>query len=85
MSGHQKTFERAMNLGHSAAWDQNWEQAAGFYRQALEEFPEHPMALTSLALALFEEQLFDESLKLYLQASQIIPEEIGRASCRERV
>ncbi|KPL85668.1 tetratricopeptide repeat protein [Levilinea saccharolytica] len=75
MSGNQKTFERAMNLGHSAAWDQNWEQAAGFYRQALEEFPEHPMALTSLALALFEEQLFDESLKLYLQASQIIPED----------
>ena len=31
-----------MNLGHSAAWDQQWDRAAAYYRQALAEFPDNP-------------------------------------------
>ena len=51
MAGRQDEFQEAMNQGHSAAWDQNWDRAAVFYRQALEEFPEHPQALTNLGVS----------------------------------
>ncbi len=62
-----------MSEGHSAAWDQQWERAAGAYRQALEEIPSHPKALSSLGLALFELQDYDEALKVYQQAAQAAP------------
>jgi tetratricopeptide (TPR) repeat protein len=60
-----------MNQGHSAAWDQKWEKAAGFYRQALELAPDNPMTLISYGLALFELQSYDEALGLYEKASEI--------------
>jgi hypothetical protein len=28
-----------MNQGHSAAWDQEWDEAASLYRSAVNEFP----------------------------------------------
>jgi len=73
MSGNEEQFQKAMNKGHSAAWDQNWADAAAFYQQALDEFPDHPKALTSLALALYEMQDFDGALKQYRRASQVTP------------
>lgn len=73
MSGNQEAFQKAMNQGHSAAWDQAWNQAAGFYRVALDEIPDHPTALTSLALALFEMQDFEAAAKYYLRAAQVTP------------
>ena len=39
-------FQTLMNQGHSAAWDQDWDKASEFYRQALEEIPDHPMAVS---------------------------------------
>lgn len=75
MSGREDVFQKMMNQGHSAAWDQAWERAAGFYRQALEEFPDRPQALTSLGLALFEMQDFEESLRYYALAAKAQPEE----------
>lgn len=60
-----------MNQGHSAAWDQKWEKAAGFYRQALELSPDNSMALTSYGLALFALQDYDEALGLYERAAQV--------------
>ncbi len=73
MSGDQEAFQKAMNQGHSAAWDQSWNQAAGFYRVALDEFPDHPAALTSLALALYEMQDFETAARYYLRAAQASP------------
>jgi tetratricopeptide (TPR) repeat protein len=73
MSGNQERFQQAMNQGHSAAWDQAWDKAASFYQQALVEFPDHPKALTSLALALYELHEYDEALKNYQRAAQISP------------
>lgn len=70
MSGNQEAFQKAINLGHSAAWDQQWEQAAAYYRKALAELPGNPAALTSLGLALFELQRFDEALQIYRQSAQ---------------
>ncbi len=64
-----------MNKGHSAAWDQNWSQAAGLYRQAIDEFPNHPMALNSLGLALFEMKDYEQALQCYEQAARYAPDD----------
>ena len=73
MSGDQQTFQNAMNQGHSAAWDQDWEKACSYYHIAIDEFPENTSALTSLALALYEIQNYPESLKYYLRITQLSP------------
>lgn len=75
MAGRQEIFQEAMNKGHSAAWDQQWDLAARYYRQALEEFPNHPTALSSLGMAMFEQKDFQEALKIYTKASQTSPED----------
>ncbi len=62
-----------MNQGHSAAWDQDWQKAAEFYATALAEFPEHPLALSSLGLAYFELQEFERSLECYQHAARVAP------------
>ncbi len=73
MTGRQDVFQQALNQGHSAAWDQMWDRAAIFYRQALEEFPDHPQALTNLGLALYELQRYEESLTYYRHAARVSP------------
>lgn len=71
MSGNQQVFQNAMNQGHSAAWDQDWHKAISYYRVAIDEFPENSIALTSLALALFELQRYSELLDFYSRAAKI--------------
>lgn len=73
MPGNEQLFQQAMNQGHSAAWDQEWIAAADFYRQALQELPEHPKALTSLALALYQLENYEEALQAYQQAAKASP------------
>jgi tetratricopeptide (TPR) repeat protein len=75
MSELETRYQEAINQGHSAAWDQEWERAASFYRQAITDKPEDPYALTSLALALFELQDFEESLKYYLRVVELSPKD----------
>jgi tetratricopeptide (TPR) repeat protein len=73
MSGNQEAFHTAMNQGHSAAWDQNWPEAVSFYRKALDEFPNDPMALISIGLAFLEMKDFESALTQYQKASAISP------------
>ncbi len=73
MPGREDLFRKAMSAGHSAAWDQNWEKAAEYYRKALEEFPDDPKALASLGLALYELQKYEDALKAYQRAAQVTP------------
>ena len=75
MLGNEQDFQQAMNQGHSAAWDQDWAEAADFYKQALDEFPDHPKALTSLALALYQLQEYKSSLNYYQQATKVSPQD----------
>lgn len=75
MGDSQRAFQQAMNLGHSAAWDQQWERAAEYYRQALRHNPQSPQALSSLGLALIELQRFEEALQCYQQAARFSPED----------
>jgi len=73
MSGDLQAFHTAMNQGHSAAWDQKWTDAANFYRQALEEYPNDPMALLSLGLSFLEMEDYEGALTQYQKVSSISP------------
>lgn len=75
MPGREDIFQKHMNEGHSAAWDQEWSKAASAYRAALQEMPDHPKALNSLGLALFQQGSFDEALQIYKRVAQITPQD----------
>jgi len=75
MAGRQDKFQQSMNQGHSAAWDQLWDRAAAFYRQALEEIPDSPQALANLGLALIELQEYDQALDAYKNAAKVSPDD----------
>ncbi len=73
MAGREDIFQKEMNRGHSAAWDQLWDKAAVAYRAALTEMPDNPKALSSLALALYQLQEFEEALQTYRRLAQVAP------------
>ncbi len=73
MTGQEDVFQKAMSEGHSAAWDQDWEKAVDSYQKALAEFPDNAKALTSLGLALYQLNQFDDALKAYIHAAQVSP------------
>src|SRR5260370_34971791 len=75
MPGREEVYQKAMNEGHSAAWDQDWKKAACAYRRALQEFPDQPKALNSLGLALYQLGEFDESLRTYQRVSELSPDD----------
>ncbi|KAA0246549.1 MAG: tetratricopeptide repeat protein, partial [Chlorobiota bacterium] len=75
MPGRDEIFQKSMNEGHSAAWDQEWSKAAAAYRRALEEFPDHPKALNSLGQALHQLNQVDEALQIYLRAVKVSPDD----------
>jgi len=73
MPGSEEVFQKAMNQGHSYAWDQEWQKAVNSYRKALEEKTDSPKALSSLGLALLQSQQFDEALQIYQRVAQVSP------------
>jgi tetratricopeptide (TPR) repeat protein len=75
MTERQAVFEESMRLGHSAAWDLEWDRAIEYYRKALSLNPDHPGALTSLGLALLESEQYEEALKVYEHAGKLSPED----------
>lgn len=75
MTGRQDLFDESMRLGHSAAWDLQWDRAIQFYRKALAEFPDNPSALSSLGLALLETGDLKESLSTYRRAAKAAPDD----------
>ncbi|KAF0110668.1 MAG: hypothetical protein FD147_1525 [Chloroflexi bacterium] len=75
MSAESAQFQTLMSQGHASAWDQDWEKAVDAYRLALQESPDHPMALASLGLAHYQLRQFDEALRLYQRCSAITPDD----------
>ena len=75
MNDNRGSVEQLISRGHSAAWDQNWSDAASYYQQALETDPDNLKALTSLGLALFEMKEYRDSLAYYQQAAETDPED----------
>src|SRR6266487_4028739 len=73
MPGREDIFQKSMNEGHSAAWDQEWGKAAAAYRKALQELPDNPKALNSLGLALYQQGNFEEALQIYKRVAHITP------------
>src|SRR6266849_9202307 len=73
MIGRREVFDQAMRLGHSAAWDQQWDRAIALYREALAEFPDEPLALSSLGFALLQADKLDIALQLYQRAAALSP------------
>jgi len=64
-----------MNEGHSAAWDREWDKASAAYRRALQEFPDHPKALNSLGLALYQLNNIEEALQIYMSVAKHSPDD----------
>ena len=75
MPGQEDVFQKALNDGHSAAWDQMWDKAAVCYQRALDEFPDNPKALNSLALAQFQLQQYEAALETYRRVIKVSPDD----------
>ncbi|HLY28323.1 MAG TPA: tetratricopeptide repeat protein [Aggregatilineales bacterium] len=75
MAGNRQIYEQAMNDGHSAAWDQEWDKAIAAYARAIQELPEDPAAHNSLGLALLNAKRFDDALKVYNRAHTLSPDD----------
>lgn len=75
MSNESALFQTLMNQGHTAAWDQDWEEAAEKYRQALAEIPDHISALASLGLANFQLKKYDDAMRSYQRCSALTPDD----------
>lgn len=71
----QETYEEAMNTGHAAAWDQNWEKAIGAYMMAVRAKPNDPAAHNSLGLALLQARRLQDALKIYERAHTLDPDD----------
>ncbi len=75
MPGREDIFQKAMNDGHSAAWDREWDKACASYRRALEELPDNPKALNSLGLALYQLGNIEEALQIYMNVAKHSPDD----------
>ncbi|MBM4423394.1 MAG: tetratricopeptide repeat protein [Chloroflexi bacterium] len=75
MAGNREIYERALNDGNSAAWDQQWDKAIAAYGRALDEFPDDSSVMSSLGLALLAKNRHDEALMVYRRAAQLNPED----------
>ncbi|MGC1375172.1 MAG: tetratricopeptide repeat protein [Anaerolineales bacterium] len=75
MAGREDVYQKAMNEGHSAAWDQTWDVAVLAYQKAIDEFPDNAKALNSLALAQYQLQRYSDALKTYIRVARVSPED----------
>jgi tetratricopeptide (TPR) repeat protein len=75
MPGNRQLYEQAMNVGHTAAWDQQWERAIAAYGRAVQEMPDDPAAHNSLGLALLQARRLEDALKVYTRAHQLAPDD----------
>ncbi len=71
MTERTQELQNLLSKGNSAAWDQNWGDAASYYQQALEIDPENFKAISNIGLAYFEMRDFAASLKSYSTAVAI--------------
>ncbi len=75
MAANQESYNKAMEMGHSAAWEQNWQEAVRCYRLALNAAPNDAAALSNLGLALNELQDYTSAVQCYINALQTTPDD----------
>ena len=73
MTEPREAFDTGHAPGHSAAWDQKWDQAMGAYWRLLKLVPNEPNALTSLGFALLQMDRLDDALRCYQRAACLNP------------
>lgn len=71
MTERTQELQNLLSKGNSAAWDQNWGDAASYYQQVLEIDPKNFKAISNIGLAYFEMHDFAASLKSYSAAVTI--------------
>lgn len=75
MNIEEGNVQRILKKGHAALWDHDWGGAVQAYTEALQEFPDHPVGLSSLGLALFHQRKYSESLRIFQQLAQQQPDD----------
>lgn len=75
MDEREQRYQEAMNQGHSAAWDQKWDQAAEYYRKAVKMGPRQVQAINNLGLAYFQLHQYNEAEVCYKQAARLTPDD----------
>ena len=75
MNIEEGQVQNILNKGHTALWDHDWDSAVQAYNEALQEFPDHPVGLSSLGLALFHKKRYSESLQIFQQLARQLPED----------
>lgn len=75
MDERNQKLQDLLSKGNSAAWDKNWNNAAGYYQQALDIDPGNFKALTNLGLANYEMREYREALDAYGKAVEINPDD----------
>jgi len=73
MPGNEELYQKEMEVGNEAAWDQDWVLAANAYGRALQEFPDDPEAHLSLGFSLLQAERLNEALRVYKRAYQLAP------------
>ena len=63
MTEQIQELQGLLSKGNSAAWDQNWNDAASYFQQALDIDPENFKALTNMGLAYYEMREYKEALE----------------------
>lgn len=75
MAGSRETYNEAMNEGHNAAWDEQWERATRSYTRAVQEMPDVAEGYNALGYALLMTARFQDALKVYVRAAQLTPDD----------
>lgn len=75
MPGDRNAYQKYMEAGDNAAWDQDWSSAIKAYTQAAREIPEDPDAHNNLGLVLLRAGRLEESLRVYTRAHQLAPDD----------
>ncbi len=75
MEEREQRYQEAMNLGHSAAWDQKWDLAAEYYKKAVKLGPRQVQAINNLGLAYFQLHQYKEAEVCYKQAAKFNPDD----------
>ena len=70
-------YEDLMNVGHAAAWDEDWPRAIQAYSMAIKARPDIPTAYNSLGLSLIRIRppRLEDALQVYQKAHELDPDD----------
>lgn len=75
MPGNREAFQEYIELGHSFAWDQEWDKAVSAYARALQESPSDPDPYKYLGMALTQVKRYNDALKVLMAGHKLAPDD----------